>query len=83
MNCADCMSKREQGSVFKRWTIDLLNNTVKTENLMESKWGGIDFPSYNPKWDGTAKNRYTYFLSTFAPADYDENYNWPIIKYDD
>jgi len=82
MNCADCMSQREQGSVFKRWIINLKDNSVTMENMMETKWGGIDFPHYNPKWDGVKKHRYTYVLQLMHQADYDENYHWPINKYD-
>lgn len=55
---------------------------VKMENMVETKWGGLDFPSYNPKWDGVAKHRYTYMLEIMAKADYDENYTWPVLKYD-
>jgi carotenoid cleavage dioxygenase-like enzyme len=81
--CPDNLAQKEQGSLYKKFIINLKDKTVTHEPMVVSKWGGLDFPSYNPKWDGVAKHRYTYLFQLMHQADYDENYHWPIHKYDD
>jgi carotenoid cleavage dioxygenase-like enzyme len=61
----------------------LKDKTVKHEQLLETKWGTFDLPTYNHKWDGVAKQRFTYLFHLMHQPDYDENYHWPIHKYDD
>jgi len=53
------------------------------EDLVHSEFGSIDLPSYNPKWEGVAKNRYTYLFQLMHQTTVDEKYHWPIHKYDD
>lgn len=53
------------------------------EDLVPSEFGSIDLPSYNPKWEGVAKNRFSYLFQLMHQTVIDENYHWPIHKYDD
>ena len=53
------------------------------ENLIWTKYGSFDLPSYNPKLDGVAKQRYTYLMQLMHQPQIDDNYHWPIHKYDD
>lgn len=83
MNCADNLIQKERGSVYKKFILNLKDKTVSHEPLIATQWGAFDFPSYNPKWNGVAKQRYTYLFQLMHQADYDEDYKWPIHKYDD
>ena len=43
--------------------------------------GSIDLPMYNPKYQGV-KSCFTYLTHYFGPKTVDENYSFPIYKYD-
>lgn len=56
------LTGHNHGSLFKRYILNLKDLTVKMEDLVPSEFGSIDLPSYNPKWEGVGKNRYTYLF---------------------
>ena len=69
--------------MFKRFKISLRDQIVTSEVLLRSEAGSFDLPQYNPKFDGIAKNRYTYLFQLMHQTKIDSSYHWPIHKYDD
>lgn len=69
------------GSIYKRFTIDLVDNTVQYEDLVVMDNGIIDLPRHNPGWD---KKEYcfSYLTENFGDKVFDENYSFPVVKYD-
>ena len=80
---ADGLTNHRQGSVFKRYILNLKDQSVKMEDLVHTEFGSLDLPQYNPKWEGVAKNRYTYLFQLMHQTKIDEKYHWPLHKYDD
>ena len=52
------------------------------EDLLKTKFGSIDLPQYHPKYDGLARTRFTYLMKLMHQTKIDEEYHWPILKYD-
>lgn len=52
----------DNGSKFKRFTINLREKTVQNESLLSIDNGHLDLPTYNKLYDGYKPNRYTYML---------------------
>lgn len=77
------LTAHQHGNVFKRFILNLKDKSVKMENLVSSELGAFDLPQYNPKLDGLAKNRFTYLFQLMHQPQIDQNYHWPIHKYDD
>ena len=51
--------------------------------MLFSEFGAFDLPQYNPNLDGISKNRFTYLFQLMHQTTINENYHWPIHKYDD
>lgn len=62
--------------------MNLKTKTVEMEDLLHTEYGSIDLPGYNPKYEGVAKNRFTYLFQLFHQTKIDGDYHWPIQKYD-
>lgn len=62
--------------------MNLKTKAVKMENLVHSEYGSIDLPGYNPRYEGVAKNRYSYLFQLMHQTKIDADYHWPIHKYD-
>ena len=83
LTCADDVLQKERGSVYKKFIINLKEKTVKSEDLIYSKYGSFDLPAYNTKWNGVKKQRFTYLMQLMHQDNLDADYHWPIHKYDD
>lgn len=77
------VTNHQHGSVFKRYILNLKTETLEMEDILTSKYGSIDLANYNPKWEGVAKNRYTYLFQLMHQTEINEDYHWPLLKYDD
>ena len=75
------MTDQAYDSKFQKFTLNLKDGTFKVEDYVEAKNGTIDMPMWNPKYDGV-KNCFTYLSHQFGAAQIDENYSFPIHKYD-
>ena len=83
LKSVDDITKIERGAVYKKYIINLKEQTVEMENLIKTKYGAFEFPNYHPGYEAVAKHRYTYLVCYMCQETIDEDYNWPIIKYDD
>lgn len=61
--------------------MNLGHGTLEIKDYMTADNGAIDLPMINPKYDGK-KNCFTYLAHYFSPKVVDENYNFPLTKYD-
>lgn len=59
---AQGITGHNHGSVYKRYILHLKNQSVEMEDLVPTEFGSIDLPGYNPKFEGVARNRYTYLF---------------------
>lgn len=57
---------KPNGSRFKRFTIDLEQETIKSDNFVVMPNGSIDVPQVNPLYWGRADCTYTYLIKFFA-----------------
>lgn len=76
------LTKHKYGSVWKKYSMNLKTKKVEMKNFLSSEYGSIDLPGYNSKYMGVAKNRYTYLFQLMHQTKIDENYRWPIHKFD-
>lgn len=56
------MTHHVNGALYKRYILNLKDQSIKMEDIVHSKIGAIDLPTYHPKFEGVAKNRYTYLF---------------------
>ena len=68
-------------SKFQKFSLNLKDGTLKVDDYVETKNGTIDMPMWNPKYNGI-KNCFTYLSHQFGASQVDENYSYPIYKYD-
>jgi len=61
--------------------MNLKDGTVKSTKYMSADNGSLDLPMYNHKYDGV-KNCFTYLTNFMGGETMDENYSFPIYKYD-
>ena len=81
INDINKITDHEYNSKFKKISMNLKDGSINLENYMEVDNGFIDLPMFNPKYSGK-KNCFTYVLHEWAPSTVDENYAFPIHKYD-
>ena len=80
---ASGITSHKQGSRFKKYILNLKDKTVEMKDLIKTELGSLDLPTFNPKYDGIAKNRYTYLFQLMHQEKINSRYHWPIHKYDD
>ena len=73
--------KHDYSSKFKKISLNLRDGSFKLKNYIEVENGNIDLPMYNPKFSGT-KNCFTYVVHEWGASTVDQNYSFPIHKYD-
>ena len=67
---------------WKRFEIDLDSGELSMRDLTVLHWGNYDLPTYNPRFDGTKENCFTYLMELFNKQTMDHTYSWEIIKFD-
>jgi len=65
-----------------RYNLNVKTGKIITETLIDYEIGVGDVPNYNSKYE-YKKNKYSYILESWTPNILDENYAWPIAKFDE
>ena len=73
--------KKELGSKFKRFEIDLESGKVAHQDLMTMPNGAIDFPTFNKNLLNQP-NQYYYLVKSLYTKAVDKHFKLPIVKYD-
>jgi len=73
---------KNQGARYSKYTLNLKDDTLASETLITYENGVGDVPNYNSKFM-YKKNKYHYLLESWTPNTLDENYAWPIAKFDE
>ena len=81
INNANKFLEHDFSSKFKKMSFNLIDGTFKLKNYMGVDNGIIDLPMFNPKYSGI-KNCFTYLIHEWGATTIDENYSFPIHKYD-
>ena len=73
--------QKDFGSKYMRFIIDPSAGSVQIEDLMVMMNGIIDLPTHNLQRD-KKEYCYQYLTATFPDEVLDENFNFPVYKYD-
>lgn len=82
MQTHDQFKGKDIGNKLKRYFINLKEKTVSQEDVIVMATGGLDFPQYNPLYEGK-KQRFHYLTEVFANPVFNATYKWPLVKYDE
>ena len=82
LETVDDLFNKQYGGHWKRFEIDLENDSVISKDLYDLPDGGnVELPSFNKKYDGVKENCFTYLIEFFSHQEI-LDYGFDLIKFD-